>query len=115
MSDSVQINTSSTQTNFQNAPTALPTQQTPSVAQPQNVSSPPSTASSAPDNGSSSLLDILLAETVFDTLNLKAAIFAIEHFFDEYPVRLPIMLSVTITDASGRTLSGQKRLRGEAC
>lgn len=52
-------------------------------------------------------IDILLLETVFDTLNLKAAIFAIEKFFDEYPVRLPVMLSVTITDASGRTLSGQ--------
>jgi 5-methyltetrahydrofolate--homocysteine methyltransferase len=52
-------------------------------------------------------VDILLAETVFDTLNLKAAIFAIEKFHDEYPVRLPVMLSVTITDASGRTLSGQ--------
>jgi len=52
-------------------------------------------------------VDILLPETVFDTLNLKAAIFAIEKFFDEYPFRLPIMLSVTVTDASGRTLSGQ--------
>jgi 5-methyltetrahydrofolate--homocysteine methyltransferase len=52
-------------------------------------------------------VDILLPETTFDTLNLKAAIFAIEKFFDEYPVRLPVMLSVTITDASGRTLSGQ--------
>lgn len=52
-------------------------------------------------------VDILLPETAFDTLNLKAAIFAIERFFDEYPVRLPVMLSVTITDASGRTLSGQ--------
>lgn len=52
-------------------------------------------------------VDILLPETTFDTLNLKAAIFAIERFFDEYPVRLPVMLSVTITDASGRTLSGQ--------
>jgi 5-methyltetrahydrofolate--homocysteine methyltransferase len=52
-------------------------------------------------------VDILLPETVFDTLNLKAAIFAIEKFFDEHPVRLPIMLSVTITDVSGRTLSGQ--------
>src|ERR1700722_15355004 len=51
--------------------------------------------------------DILLAETTFDTLNLKAAIFAIEKFHDEHPVRLPVMLSVTITDASGRTLSGQ--------
>jgi 5-methyltetrahydrofolate--homocysteine methyltransferase len=51
--------------------------------------------------------DILLPETTFDTLNLKAAIFAIEKFHDEHPVRLPVMLSVTITDASGRTLSGQ--------
>lgn len=52
-------------------------------------------------------VDILLPETVFDTLNLKAAIFAIEKFFDERNVRFPVMLSVTITDASGRTLSGQ--------
>ncbi len=52
-------------------------------------------------------VDILLPETTFDTLNLKAAIFAIEKFFDKHPVRLPVMLSVTITDASGRTLSGQ--------
>lgn len=51
--------------------------------------------------------DILLAETVFDTLNLKAAIFAIEKFFDDKGQRWPVMLSVTITDASGRTLSGQ--------
>lgn len=52
-------------------------------------------------------VDILLPETVFDTLNLKAAIFAIEKFFDERNARMPVMLSVTITDASGRTLSGQ--------
>jgi 5-methyltetrahydrofolate--homocysteine methyltransferase len=51
--------------------------------------------------------DILLAETIFDTLNAKAAIFAIERFFDEHAFRLPVMISVTITDASGRTLSGQ--------
>jgi len=51
--------------------------------------------------------DILLAETIFDTLNVKAAIFAIEKFFDDHPHRLPVMLSVTITDASARTLSGQ--------
>lgn len=51
--------------------------------------------------------DILLPETTFDTLNLKAAIFAIEKFHDHHPYRLPVMLSVTITDASGRTLSGQ--------
>ncbi|MGB7293609.1 MAG: methionine synthase [Thermodesulfobacteriota bacterium] len=52
-------------------------------------------------------VDIILAETVFDTLNVKAAIFAIERFFDEHHFRLPVMISVTITDASGRTLSGQ--------
>tara|TARA_B100001248_G_scaffold262738_1_gene262095 strand:+ start:10928 stop:14635 length:3708 start_codon:yes stop_codon:yes gene_type:complete len=52
-------------------------------------------------------VDILLPETTFDTLNLKAAIFAIERFFDQQPTRLPVMLSITITDASGRTLSGQ--------
>lgn len=52
-------------------------------------------------------VDILLPETTFDTLNLKAAIAAIERFFAENPYRLPVMLSVTITDASGRTLSGQ--------
>jgi len=51
--------------------------------------------------------DILLPETTFDTLNLKAAIFAIEKYFAEIGRRLPVMLSVTITDASGRTLSGQ--------
>ncbi|MEQ9618697.1 MAG: methionine synthase [Deltaproteobacteria bacterium] len=51
--------------------------------------------------------DIILAETTFDTLNLKAAIYAVYRFFDEHAVRLPFMLSVTITDASGRTLSGQ--------
>ncbi len=52
-------------------------------------------------------VDILLAETTFDTLNLKAAIFAIEECFEKKGIRLPLMLSVTITDASGRTLSGQ--------
>ena len=51
--------------------------------------------------------DLLLAETVFDTLNLKAAIFAMNKFFDQRKRRWPVMLSVTITDASGRTLSGQ--------
>ena len=51
--------------------------------------------------------DALLAETTFDTLNLKAAIFAMEKFFEEAEARLPVMLSVTITDLSGRTLSGQ--------
>ncbi len=52
-------------------------------------------------------VDILLVETIFDTLNSKAAIFAIESVFEETGVRLPLMISVTITDASGRTLSGQ--------
>ncbi len=52
-------------------------------------------------------VDLLLAETVFDTLNLKACLFAIEQVFDRQAVRLPVMVSVTITDRSGRTLSGQ--------
>jgi len=51
--------------------------------------------------------DIILIETVFDTLNAKAAIFAIKRVFDDRGVSLPIMISGTITDASGRTLSGQ--------
>ena len=51
--------------------------------------------------------DILLVETVFDTLNAKAALFAIEKFFDIAQRRWPVMISGTITDASGRTLSGQ--------
>jgi 5-methyltetrahydrofolate--homocysteine methyltransferase len=51
--------------------------------------------------------DILLVETIFDTLNAKAAIFAIETLFEERNIRLPVMISGTITDASGRTLSGQ--------
>ena len=51
--------------------------------------------------------DILLVETIFDTLNAKAALFAIEQFFDKAGRRWPVMISGTITDASGRTLSGQ--------
>ncbi|MEE2731951.1 MAG: methionine synthase [Pseudomonadota bacterium] len=51
--------------------------------------------------------DIILIETVFDTLNCRAAIFAVRRFFREHGVELPIMISGTITDASGRTLSGQ--------
>jgi 5-methyltetrahydrofolate--homocysteine methyltransferase len=51
--------------------------------------------------------DILLLETIFDTLNAKAAIYAIEELFDEVGVRLPVMISGTITDRSGRMLSGQ--------
>jgi 5-methyltetrahydrofolate--homocysteine methyltransferase len=51
--------------------------------------------------------DILLVETIFDTLNAKACIFAIEKLFDERNIRIPVMISGTITDASGRTLSGQ--------
>ncbi|MBO94717.1 MAG: methionine synthase [Opitutales bacterium] len=57
-------------------------------------------------------VDLLLPETTFDTLNLKAALFAIEELFEELSYRLPIIVSVTITDASGRTLSGQTT---EAC
>jgi len=51
--------------------------------------------------------DILLIETSFDTLNAKAAIFAVENVFDQRGVKLPLMISGTITDQSGRTLSGQ--------
>jgi 5-methyltetrahydrofolate--homocysteine methyltransferase len=51
--------------------------------------------------------DLLLIETIFDTLNAKAAIFACEQVFDEDGVRLPLMISGTITDQSGRTLTGQ--------
>lgn len=52
-------------------------------------------------------VDILLVETVFDTLNAKAALFAIQKFFNETGKKIPVMVSGTITDASGRTLSGQ--------
>jgi 5-methyltetrahydrofolate--homocysteine methyltransferase len=51
--------------------------------------------------------DLLLVETVFDTLNAKAALFAIQQYFEEKKINLPIMVSGTITDKSGRTLSGQ--------
>ncbi|MGC8117393.1 methionine synthase [Metapseudomonas otitidis] len=51
--------------------------------------------------------DLILIETIFDTLNAKAAIFAAQQVFEEDGVELPIMISGTITDASGRTLSGQ--------
>ncbi len=52
-------------------------------------------------------VDLIMVETIFDTLNAKAALFAIDEHFEEIGVRLPIMISGTITDASGRTLSGQ--------
>jgi len=52
-------------------------------------------------------VDLLLIETVFDTLNCKAAIYAVLKYFDDHGMTLPVMLSGTITDASGRTLSGQ--------
>jgi 5-methyltetrahydrofolate--homocysteine methyltransferase len=54
-------------------------------------------------------VDLLLVETIFDTLNCKAALFAIEKFYAEHPAqeRLPLMISGTVTDASGRILSGQ--------
>ncbi len=51
--------------------------------------------------------DVLLVETVFDTLNAKAALFAIEEVKEERKIKVPVMVSGTITDASGRTLSGQ--------
>jgi 5-methyltetrahydrofolate--homocysteine methyltransferase len=52
-------------------------------------------------------VDLILVETIFDTLNAKAALFAIDALFEETGIRLPVMISGTITDASGRTLSGQ--------
>ncbi len=52
-------------------------------------------------------VDLLLVETVFDTLNAKAALFAVDSLFEERGTRLPLIISGTITDASGRTLSGQ--------
>jgi 5-methyltetrahydrofolate--homocysteine methyltransferase len=52
-------------------------------------------------------VDIILVETIFDTLNCKSALYAVEEVFDERGYRLPVMISGTITDASGRTLSGQ--------
>jgi 5-methyltetrahydrofolate--homocysteine methyltransferase len=52
-------------------------------------------------------VDLLLAETIFDTLNAKATLFAIEKYFEATGRRVPVMVSVTITDNSGRTLSGQ--------
>tara|TARA_Y100000385_G_scaffold15464_1_gene15682 strand:+ start:9 stop:998 length:990 start_codon:yes stop_codon:yes gene_type:complete len=52
-------------------------------------------------------VDILLVETVFDTLNAKAALFAIDSYFETNQIKIPIMVSGTITDQSGRTLTGQ--------
>ncbi|MCZ6804040.1 MAG: methionine synthase [Proteobacteria bacterium] len=51
--------------------------------------------------------DLILVETIFDTLNAKAALFAIDQYYEEHGIQLPIMISGTITDASGRTLTGQ--------
>lgn len=51
--------------------------------------------------------DLILVETIFDTLSAKAALFAIDEVFEEKKIRLPLLISVTITDLSGRTLSGQ--------
>src|SRR5262249_42014439 len=58
------------------------------------------------DGGPNGGVDILIVETVFDSLNSKAALFAIQKLFDDTGVKLPVMCSFTITDASGRTLSG---------
>ncbi|UAA40830.1 homocysteine S-methyltransferase family protein [Paraneptunicella aestuarii] len=52
-------------------------------------------------------VDLILIETIFDTLNAKAAVYAVDEVFEEMQVELPVMISGTITDASGRTLSGQ--------
>lgn len=52
-------------------------------------------------------VDLFIVETIFDTLNAKAALFAISNLFDEKSIKIPVMVSGTITDASGRTLSGQ--------
>ena len=52
-------------------------------------------------------VDILMIETVFDTLNCKAALFAIQSLFEELGKQIPVIVSGTITDASGRLLSGQ--------
>jgi 5-methyltetrahydrofolate--homocysteine methyltransferase len=52
-------------------------------------------------------IDIILIETIFDPLNAKAAVFAVETFFEEQGFRLPVMISVTITDAAGGTMTGQ--------
>ena len=52
-------------------------------------------------------VDLFLVETIFDTLNSKAAIMALERLFEDVGVRIPVMISGTIVDNSGRTLSGQ--------
>ena len=52
-------------------------------------------------------IDLILIETIFDTLNAKAAVFAVDQYCYENGLDLPVMLSGTITDASGRTLTGQ--------
>ena len=52
--------------------------------------------------------DVLFVETIFDTLNAKAALYAIDCIKEEKSIEIPIMISGTITDASGRTLSGQQ-------
>ncbi|MBF0220131.1 MAG: methionine synthase [Gammaproteobacteria bacterium] len=52
-------------------------------------------------------VDIIMVETIFDTLNAKAALYAVRDYFDRHALELPIVISGTITDASGRTLSGQ--------
>ena len=52
-------------------------------------------------------MDVLLVETIFDTLNCKAALFAIDLIQQEKKTNLPVMISGTLVDASGRTLSGQ--------
>ena len=61
-------------------------------------------------------MDILIVETIFDTLNAKAALFAIDEFFEARGLALPVMISGTITDASGRTLRARPpRRSGTRC
>lgn len=52
-------------------------------------------------------VDLIMIETIFDTLNAKAAVYAVETEFEQLGYKLPVMISGTITDASGRTLTGQ--------
>jgi 5-methyltetrahydrofolate--homocysteine methyltransferase len=73
---------------------------TPAIRHPKNDSSQ---AGGLYDGGA----DIFLVETIFDTLNAKAAIYALERFFEDKGVRIPVFISGTIVDNSGRTLSGQ--------
>ena len=91
-------------------PPAPPRSRRTSTTRPRATS--PTTSSSRPTSKPARGLvdggaDLLVIETIFDTLNAKAAIFAVETLFEEHGRRWPVIISGTITDASGRTLSGQ--------